>query len=414
MLKNIWNYLLKSKIVFISIIPVAIGVIIILFGVELEQRIVEENVPSPLKEIKYKYAHLRCYRSSVNPDLRLWTLISLPLKPSYILVTCHGWHGGLSLPRKHDSPSEYLMVEVDMRGRSFSDGKPDLSGWELQDWIDAVEFVRKEYSEHIIDPECVYAEGGSGSGGNVYALIGKFPDFLTAAAVHAGMSDYTLLYNQDQIGEFRDEMEGEGWIGGSPITNPEGYISRGGLTTVENILTPIHIDHGETDIRVPVAHARRYVEAARAFNKEVKYLEWPFLGDRRHWTNMTKEMYEILSLSIKEFFSRHRKPPQLPLKGRLTVAGYVKTRYFELILEHIDRIGWVDYEFSSDYTPKFFRLNASTSPSAILRVRWPGDEQLDIQSNLKKTSLIVSKGPSKGWVQIEMKLPPSEVVIELQ
>ena len=32
----------------------------------------------------------------------------------------------------------------------------------------------------------------------------------------------------------------------------EAYKSRSGITTVENILTPAYIIHGETDIRVPV------------------------------------------------------------------------------------------------------------------------------------------------------------------
>ena len=53
----------------------------------------------------------------------------------------------------------------------------------------------------VSDPNCVYAEGGSGAGGNVYAIVGKFPDFFSAAVVHSGMSDYLAQYQRDETGE---------------------------------------------------------------------------------------------------------------------------------------------------------------------------------------------------------------------
>ena len=162
------------------------------FGLEQEQRFLPYE-PLPRVEIFDDAAHLRSYRSSVDPELTLWMGIHFPPEPACVLVTAHGWHGDLGSLEALDPPSEYLVVDVDMRGREYSDGKPDLGGWELQDWIDAVEFALAEYSDFVSDPDCIYAEGGSGAGGNVYALVGKFPDYFSAAVVHAGMSDYHRL-----------------------------------------------------------------------------------------------------------------------------------------------------------------------------------------------------------------------------
>jgi hypothetical protein len=278
-----------------------------------------------------------------------------------------------------------------MRGRAYSTGKQDLSGHELEDWIDALAFVRREYKDHIADPDCVYAEGGSGAGGNVYAIVGKFPDTFAAAVVRSGMSDYTRQYEEDEVGEFRRDCEE--WIGGTPETNPEGYRSRSGLTTVANSRTPMHVDHGDTDVRVTVSHARRYVAAARAVGREVEYIEWPGVGDRRHWTNLRKEDEERLARSIDAFLDRHKVPPALPPKGHLVVAGYVKTRLFEVVLDHVDRIAELDYDLSE--TPRArFVLRAKTARRA--RIAAPA------RPTATWNEAAVTAAPREGgWIDVE-------------
>ncbi len=355
--------------------------------------------------------HLRRYRSTRDTLLELWALVRLPRRRSCILVTAHGWHGALDDPDPDIGRGDYLQIEVDMRGRAFSDGHPDASGWELQDWIDAVEFAKREYAEHISDPDCVYAEGGSGSGGNVYALVGKYPDYFAAAAVHAGMSDYTLLYAQDEVGEFMDELEGQGWIGGSPESRPEAYRSRGGLTTVGNLLTPLHVDHGETDVRVTVAHARRYVSAAREQGSQIRYLEWPNVGDRRHWTHMTGEQRNRLRRSVRSWFLAHRRPPDLPESGELTVTGFLKTRRFEVLLESIDRIGTVSYDISNPAGPWRFLIGAPTSSEATLRVLRPRDATVSVRTTPRTPVAVTAE--EGGWVRVDLPLrtEPVEIVL---
>ena len=82
------------------------------------------------------------------------------------------------------------------------------------------------------------------------------------------------------------------WISGTPLTNPEGYASRGGLTTVENLLTPLLLIHAELDARCRVNQARNYIEQARQVGKGtlITYLmrfllPYSFLhsDQPRHW-----------------------------------------------------------------------------------------------------------------------------------
>jgi dipeptidyl aminopeptidase/acylaminoacyl peptidase len=141
-------------------------------------------------------------------------------------------------------------------------------------------------------------------------LIGKFPDLFCGAVISCGISDYGEWYKGDSMGEFRDEMLL--WIGYTPEQNPEAYQSRSGITTVNNILTPIYVVHGETDIRVPVTHSRNFVQKGKEYGKNINYLELENVGTRDHWENITdKQMIERTEFSHKGL--EICRPPKLPV-----------------------------------------------------------------------------------------------------
>ena len=255
-----------------------------------EDRVRKEKVEGK-KENRYsKYCDFIYYKSSVNPELTLAMRVLKPEKPSYIVATTHGWHMSIADFEEYEKPvSDFLMVEVDMRGRAFSDGTQDCNGWELYDIIDAVEYVKKNYKEYLLSTSIVYFEAGSGGGGNAYAIAGKFPDYFAAIVSMCGISDYRLWYENDNVGEFRDELDI--WIGDAH--NLQAYNSRSGIITVKNLCTPLAIIHGEKDIRVPIYHARNYMEKVIENNKQhlVEYWEVSDIGGADHWSHATHEFF---------------------------------------------------------------------------------------------------------------------------
>jgi hypothetical protein len=171
-------------------------------------------------------------------------------------------------------------------------------------------------------------------------LIGKFPDLFCSAVISCGISDYGEWYKGDSMGEFRDEMLL--WIGYTPEQNPEAYQSRSGITTVNNILTPIYVVHGETDIRVPVTHSRNFVQKGKEYGKNINYLELENVGTRDHWGNITdKQMIERTEFSHKGL--EICTPPKLPVKGEFVVAGYLVTKQFSVFLDSVDDVGLIKY-----------------------------------------------------------------------
>ncbi len=309
----------------------------------------EDNVRKAKQKFKCEHFSRYCdfiyYTSSLDNSLRLAARILKPEKPSYILATTHGWHMSIPEFREYNSAqSDYLRVEVDMRGRAFSDGQPDCNGYELFDIIDAIEYVKKNYAEFIIDPETVFFEAGSGGGGNALAIACKFPDYFSHITALCGISDYEKWYIDDEVGEFRDELCV--WVG--DISNKEAYATRSGAKLTKNLTAPLAIVHGGKDIRVPISHAKEFISEARKNGKGklINFLELSTVGGWSHWENITEaEINKRDTFIIKDRNTR-KTLPKILQKGELTVGGYLVTRHFSVFLKDINRIATLRYDLT--------------------------------------------------------------------
>jgi pimeloyl-ACP methyl ester carboxylesterase len=310
------------------------------------------------------------YPSSVQPDLTLYADFRVPAEPRRLLVTTHGWHGQIKQAHSDNVPTEtadpdWFTIAVEMRGRGDSGGKPDCNGWELQDVVDAVDFARRTYPDSILYPDLVTLIGGSGGGGNVMGLVGKFPDFFCRARAECGIGDYGLWYRNDKVGEFRDEMDV--WMGTTPELDPEAYASRGGVTTAGNLCAPLLIIHGDSDRRVPAEQSRAYVDAARRAGKGylVTYYELKGVGHPGHYGGSTPAQTEFRLKTGEAFIQTEPTPAAIPEKGLFMVAGFIRTRHFEVELESINRVAELHYDLKRNR----FKLFALKPCQAKLRVR---------------------------------------------
>lgn len=286
--------------------------------------------------------------SSRTPGVYTAAVIYKPDKPSAIIVTTHGWHMSVMQPFSDSSNPHpgYLTVQVDMRGRAYSTGNADCNGLELFDIYDVIEYVKKEYASYIVEPGVMHYVGGSGGGGNGYAIIAKFPDLFHSAVVQCGISDYAKWYTEDIVGEFRDELDI--WVGCSPSESPEAYNSRSGIALISNVITPLLIQHGDCDIRVPVSHARDYYRVSKDNNKNVSYTEFKNVGGKDHWDNLTGAMRSERDRECYAHLESYSKSkPSLPVRGKMLVGGYLVTNHFSVFMDKIDQLGEIEYDLET-------------------------------------------------------------------
>jgi pimeloyl-ACP methyl ester carboxylesterase len=309
----------------------------------------ERRAKCPQEEQFSPFLDFRYVQSTVTPEVTFAVRIIKPCKPSYILAGTHGWHMSIR-PFEHrdSSDSEYLVVDVDMRGRAFSTGTPDCNGYELYDVYDAVNFVRREYSDYLIDGDVVYFESGSGGGGNALALAGKFPDLFSAVNALSPIADYERWYQQDsEYKEFRDEMDI--WIHNDPRNHKEAYASRSGITVVENVLSSILIYHGGSDLRVSCELSRAYKQKADMCGKggSVALRILQNVGTRDHFGNISKEQLTAMKADCLENLRRNKSPVFIPNAGRFVVAGYLVTKAFSIFLDTVDRVAHIKYDIDT-------------------------------------------------------------------
>lgn len=303
------------------------------------------------------------YASSVEPGLTLYGRFFPAAGAAPVLIHMHGWHGTVKTTHPDNvTPAHinrFCMAQPEMRGRGDSAGKPDANGWEMQDAVDMIEAVARLFPESVDAAVTPRLLGGSGGGGNVLGLVGKFPDLFASAVCECGISDYALWYAHDSVGEFRDELEGAGWVGGSPKTRPEAYLARGGRTTAMNLMTPLLIVHGCADPRVPVEQAQAYLDAARDHGRQplVESMLFPGVGHPGHYGGLDAAGAARRDQAIGRHLHQFTQPPKLPERGTLVVAGFLRTRRFAVQLPSVDHVALLDYDLAKGS----FALSAPTS-----------------------------------------------------
>jgi pimeloyl-ACP methyl ester carboxylesterase len=346
-----------------TVLIFGLGVLIILLVGEMAsfaaRPIATESEPAALFPGNSRM-EIRTYPSSVEPGLTLSAEFFVPPAPRPLLLFFHGWHMSAAQSRGAgyigQLTPDFFVVNVDMRGRGGSGGRPDASGFELLDGLDAITFARRTWPSAVDRSKGPYAFGGSGGGGNTLALAGKAPDLFAAAVSFAGMSDYALWYLRDDAGRYRDEMET--WIGGTPQSNPQGYRSRGGSTVLPNVISPLLVIHGRKDPAVPFEHAQAYQrEAARLKKSLIRF----YFSGKGHESEEWK-------MSI-DFLQSFQKIPRLKKKGGFVFCGFLACGPFWVIADDPARSGRVAYELDRRGRLKFLRYFGEREPEASNRFR---------------------------------------------
>jgi len=276
----------------------------------------------------------------------------------------------------------FFSVSVAMRGRDGSAGVRDSGGLEIHDIWDAVEAVKADFAS-LTDATNVHITGYSGGGGNVMSAIVKLPDYFRVGASYFGMSDYGFdpiegWYNNGAGGRTStlDQDIGNPNLG-DPVVIDRYRARASNLAANNSRATEVHLFVNDNETISPlVNHASFAQQGGSHVTNHVGQTASPVYedfngngvedpGERQLWPhgfpsanqqNAAEQWYRdrLLVGQIAE--------PQIAPSGEFVVAGFLKTRHFEIWLgDGQDAAGRVVYSLSDSSASIEVEITSSDS-----------------------------------------------------
>jgi dipeptidyl aminopeptidase/acylaminoacyl peptidase len=143
-----------------------------------------------------------------------------------------------------------------------------VNAWGEGDYRDIMAGVDEMIRRGVADPERLGVMGAS-YGGFMTSWIVTQTNRFKAASTGASLNDLTDEYYSSDAGDFMIEYFKRPW------ENREGYASHSALTFADRVTTPLLIQHGENDRRVPIANAWKFYRALKAMGKTVEFDIYP-------------------------------------------------------------------------------------------------------------------------------------------
>ena len=171
------------------------------------------------------------------------------------------------------------------------------SSWGEADYKDIMAGVDHVISLGIADPERLGVMGGSYGGFMVNWIVTQTGRFK-AAATMCSLSDLTDMYYLSDGGDFMIEYFGD------PFKDAASYAAHSPMTFVSNVTTPLLIQHGENDKRVPLMQPQKFYKALKTLGKTVEFEIFPRGG---HVLSEPAQQREIMRRNLA-WFQRWLKP----------------------------------------------------------------------------------------------------------
>ena len=250
--------------------------------------------------------------TSVNPELRslalgdlkpiswksfdgmeIWGLLLTPPgqagKPRLpLLVYCHGGPiGGVTLgifpqfmhvpgqidpyPTEAFASAGYAVLFPMPRGGSGygeAGHKMIINAWGGPDYQDIMAGVDHLIAAGVADADRLGVMGASYGGFMTNWIVTQTGRFKAASA-GASIADLSDLYYLTDGGDLMTEYFELPW------ENPQGYAAHSPLTHARNVTTPLLIQHGDRDPRVPLATAQKFYRALSVLGKTVEMDVYP-------------------------------------------------------------------------------------------------------------------------------------------
>ena len=188
------------------------------------------------------------------------------------------------------------------RGQAFTDlnvnnmGTGDL--WDLESAI-----------EHLVklgwvDPERVGCMGWS-QGGYISAFAGLHSDRFKAVSVGAGVSDWYTYHISNDVPFFTTD-----YLSGSPFRDRELYVKTAPISNIANARTPMLIQHGSEDRRVPLSNAMELYRGLKEMEVPVELFVFPGMA---HPITKPRENHAVMYQNLA-WFSHYLLDEELELE----------------------------------------------------------------------------------------------------
>jgi dipeptidyl aminopeptidase/acylaminoacyl peptidase len=176
------------------------------------------------------------------------------------------------------------------RGQAFMElnvnnlGVGDL--WDIESAID-----------HLIEVGCVDRERvgcmGWSQGGYISAFAGLHSHSFKAVSVGAGISDWYTYHVSNDIPDFTTD-----YLSGSPFRDRQLYIKTAPISNLANADTPMLIQHGENDHRVPFSDA---MELYRGLKEMGIPVELMMFNGMPHGITKPRENHAVMHQNLAWF-----------------------------------------------------------------------------------------------------------------
>jgi len=175
-----------------------------------------------------------------------------------------------------------------------------INRWGEDDYKDIMAGVDAMIAQGIADPARLGVMGAS-YGGYMTDWIVTQTDRFKAASTAASVSDLINLYYFSDAGDTIAEYFTFPW------EDTASLIQHSAITHVRKVSTPLLIQHGESDNRVPLSQAQEFYKALKTLHKTVEFDIYPRGGHVNFEPPLERE-YMLRNL---EWFQRWLKPGSL-------------------------------------------------------------------------------------------------------
>lgn len=253
----------------------------------------------------------------------------------------------------------YFICAVAKRGRDGGGGTRDSSGRETYDILDAINYIKTNYSGRV-NPNKISFIGYSGGGMDALGCAAKLPDLFDVIVNFFGISDLAAWHTQEPGAQPTIEL----YVGGSPATVPLKYAARKFKeAALLNSLAYIYCFHDEADSAVEVSHSDLLNNYAVSIGRQLEYNRTTSANSPRWYHGLPNSGDLILAETYFKQKVHDFKCPALPLSGTLQINGFVKTKQFEIRVGNMDdHVAMVNYNLTS----KTFEVITTESAAVVV------------------------------------------------